>query len=439
MSELLKKLNKATLIEKLDGNDDRFTKIQTAADNVAKLLKKDPPQLIRAILAGLDPEITDDDPAINIAADALAEVWTSVRSIYTDPPILIYRFILLDACDQLAEKVNSVILWNTAADTLPLMQLGQEESIIRELLIKWANKAEDYSLIVPNISENKRAPTYKKIKSLEFKKAKGFTVKRQVLKKNIAAAVGPSNPDFDSLSDANPQWSNAASAWAYVFTDRMTELLADRVDSIYDNTAKSYNEFLEQFDELSKQQQEALKEQLNVQRTWIKCIIKENEKSSKAEHLRLNTLWWSEALYSPSLSCSYRSLTPIVSSIVMAIDLLTEVEFPTPASVGYTLSETANKLPEMSFTQEYEILDIANQLKEHRSKLQAVLGDSIIVPPNIGRLSIRDLIFSILLNTEDDAEELITRAALRRNFKISLPSLAQTIFRQEQAVLLAES
>ncbi|MBL4704944.1 MAG: hypothetical protein JKY54_10505, partial [Flavobacteriales bacterium] len=158
MSQFLKDFNKAGLIEKLDGDDERLIKIEKAADAIAKDLSSNPPLLIRAILAGLDPEVTANDPLIIKAEEALLAEWSSIRSIHTDTPILLYRAILLDACDQESDGVNAVILWNTAADTLPLMRLGREENVINDVLSQWARKAEEYALVMPTATLSTRAP-----------------------------------------------------------------------------------------------------------------------------------------------------------------------------------------------------------------------------------------------------------------------------------------
>lgn len=222
MSDFLKAVNRAGLIEKLDGDDERFTKMEAAAERVSTILQEEPPQLIRAVLAGLDPDIPADDPAIQMAEKALIEEWTSLNSVHPDPPILIYRAILLDACDHVAEESNAVILWNTVTDTLPLMRLGKEESAIREMLTRWAETAEQFALVVPTVGEIKRAPTSKKIELYSFDPPEGKVVNENNLKNGIAKACGPSTEDGTQLDNANDYWPNNAQNWAWPFTDKMT-------------------------------------------------------------------------------------------------------------------------------------------------------------------------------------------------------------------------
>lgn len=439
MSEVLRKLNRIGLIEKLDGNDERFAKIETAASKVALALREDPPVLIRAILAGLDPDIPIDDPAIVLAADVLADVWTSVGSVYTDPPLFIYRSILLDACDQVAEDTNAVILWYTATDTLPLVRLGREESVVRDLLTEWARKAEDFSLVVPTVSGTKRAPATKKIEPHNFEAVKISKVNPDLLKNGIAVAVGPNPRGQAAIPGANPHWSNAGQPWSHEFTDHMAPLLTSQLDFVYDTLAKVQNGLINQLQLQETNQLESVKDMLSTQRSWLQDNINQNGETRKAEHLRLNTLWWCEALYSPSLCCSYRELDPVLAATVMPVDLLAEVQKPTPASVAYSLSETVNKLHDATFAKVYKLPNLLEQLSTLKTALPDKWADNIVHPPESGRLSLRDLVVTVLLGIDNDFKRLIQRSGLDKDFTISLPRLAQAIFRQEQAVILAEA
>ncbi len=435
MSDLLKSLNKADLIEKLDGNDERFAKIESAAKNVAEKLKESPPLMIRAVLAGLDPDIPSDDPAIMIAADALAEVWTSVRSAYTDPPIFLYRAILLDACNQVADSLNAIVLSYTATDTLPLVRLGREERVVRGILAAWARTAEVISLVVPQVTEPKRAPVTKKIEQLSFNAATAIKINRDNLLNAVAATIFP-NYKGQAINGANPYQPNNPQLWAGEFSDRMTVLLADQLDSVKNAMVQSQNGLIKQLEQHETHQLEGVKELLSSQRSWLQEVIKQSEEFKKAEHLRLNTLWWCEALYSSSLTCSYRELQPVLAGAVMPFDLLNEVKTPTPASVTYALSETVAKLPDAEFAKPYKVYELLNTIQDKSSFLPEAWAQDLESPPESGRLSIRDMVVAVLQG-DKDTQKLLQRANLEPDFSISLPQLAQAIYRQEQAVRLA--
>lgn len=412
MSELLIKLNRAGLIEKLDGNDERFNKIKTASSVLAETFKEKPPILIRAVLAGLEPDISSDDPAIEMAHKALTEQWASADSVYTDTPKNLYRSMLLEACNQVAEGNLATILWNTAADTLPLVRLGREEEVIRNLLSEWAKKAEEYSLVAPSEILGQQAAVAGKNEP----KIKQVTIDRKLLLNEIAAAAGP-NYKNQALADSNPHWSNQPQQWSWEFSDRMTRLLADQLDVINKIVVESQTKTMDQLQNLTIR----------------------SEKYREEEHLRLNTLWWSEALFSPSLQKSYRELPLETATVVMALDLLETVKLPTPASVSYVLLETVAKLSAATMDKEHEIVSTLKKLKEQKKEILEVLKNRMIDPPTSGRWSIRDMIVSTLTDGESDFKMICKKAGLNSNHKLSLPRLAQILFRQEQAVLLAEA
>ncbi|MBD9614934.1 hypothetical protein IB245_25780 [Pseudomonas sp. PDM02] len=57
MANVLQELLAAGLIDKLEGNDERFKKMTQAADSLAKAFKKNPALLIPAILTVLDGDV----------------------------------------------------------------------------------------------------------------------------------------------------------------------------------------------------------------------------------------------------------------------------------------------------------------------------------------------------------------------------------------------
>lgn len=439
MSELLKKFNRAGLIEKLEGIDQRFEYIEAAAKDMGERLAQDASLLIRSVLSGLDPDIPGDDPMILMAEESLIKQWASMRSIHTDLPVLICRGILLDACDQVAKGVNAVILWNTAADTMPLMRLGAEEVVVQEMLLSWATEAESVSLVVPSISTVKRAPATKKIITGEIEPVTSFTVKRVNLQQRVAAATGPSHPTVEGeLENPNPNWPNSNNTWAHAFATKMADLLEDRFNSIYSHTTDTQNKVIKQINEGNNTQIGIIKELLSSQRSWLQGVVEDSKASQRAEHLRLNTLWWSTAMYSTSHQRSYRDLDPVISTLIMAVDLLGEVQLPVPTSVVYTLSETVGKLPRAGFEQKQTLITILGQISSQRAGLNPLFVEGISLPPETGRLSLRDIIFAALLGTDENLDMLVSRSGVDSDSEFSMPQIAKIIFRQHQAVKLAE-
>lgn len=439
MAGLLTDLLAAGLIERLDGEDSRFEKMEKAVDAVARKLRDDPATLIRAILAGLDPDVAANDPAIMLAERALTEEWKSMSSVHPSTPVRLLRAILFASCQQAAEGTNAAILWLTAADTFPLMRLGKEEAIVRQLLENWAKRAEEAALSATTLpaAEAPKGPTVPKL--AEFAMPAAGTIDRAGLLKQVQTIPGPSNQQ-GTVPNANPTWpQNDPNAWATHFADRMHKVLADQLDSLLAHAAKSDAEMAKHFEAAQSEVVKAVGKLLTAQQRWLQDDGDRRARRTQLEQLRLNALWWSEALFSPSLRRSYRDLSPALAVVVMAVDLLSEASRPTPASVAFLLAEAVNRIPGAGFALKKSLPELLKLLRDSRGDLPKEWLKALAPPPDEGRLSLRDLIWFALSDREVDLDRVAQRAGLLANVELSLPGLAQALFRQEQALLLARS
>lgn len=440
MAGLLTDLLAAGLIEKLDGDDERFAKMERAAEAVAQELVAHPPDLIRATLAGLDPNVPADDPAIAQARKALVSEWKSMGSVYPSPPVGLFRAILLEACSQAAERNNAAILWLTAADTLPWMRLGREEPAVRRMLEMLAMRTENAALEVPSMPTSKRQAVLKMEVPAPLTAPTLHKVNRQDLSLRVAAAVGPLRRGNQKLTNnPNTHWPGANQPWAWDFSDRMHAVLADELDALASDLGKHQLEMSQQIHASQSRLIKTLSNALTSQQRWAQDALKASEARQQADQLRLNVLWWSEALYSPSMHCGYRELPPSLAAVVMAVDLLDQVTKPTPASVAYLLAETVHGLPEADFGRERTLPELLRALREARGQLPRGWMDQLTPPPPEGQLSLRDLVVLALGDQQWNLDEVIGRAGLTGEVALSLPVLARALFRQEQAVQLAGS
>lgn len=432
MTNLLTELLNAGLIEKLNGDDERFSKIEQAAKTVAQELREQPPQLIRAILAGLDPDIADDDPIIVRAEQALVEEWKAVRSVFPDMPVNLLRAILLDACNQVAEEEsNASILWLTAADTLPLLRLGREEAVVHKLLVAWAKCAEEKALagLALTADEAEQVTAV----DLKFQKATALEspkVDRDALLVKVEGAVGPQSQRGIALSNPTNCWPNSGTTWSYQFAPKMGQLLADELDTLATKFSKSRLVEIKEIQTYLTKLTKAVNESLVTQQ----CKVQEARQS---QQIRLNSLWWSEALYSTSLRCSYRELAPAIAIVVMAVDLLNEVAQPTTASVGYLLAEAVDRLPDADFNKKIQLKALLDALGNARDRLDNEWLESFTAPHETGRLSLRDGMVLVLSGKAKDVVTTLKRMGASGEFEMSFPQFAHALFRQEQAVQLA--
>lgn len=201
----------------------------------------------------------------------------------------------------------------------------------------------------------------------------------------------------------------------------MALLLADELDHLAEQMQQGQEAFAEQMHSF-----------LQTQRQAIQAAITDHEGHRRTEQLRLDALWWSEALYSPTLGQSYRELKPEVAALVMAQDLLQVVSLPAPASVAHLLAETVQRLPSAGY-------EIKKPIREWLELLRQCTGKPALefaaVPKN-GRLSLRDIFAWAVSDQTWDTTQALQQAGIEAAHEISLPALARALFRQEQACRL---
>lgn len=428
MTTRLTDLLSAGLIKDLAGDDERFAKIERATTRVATEFNEHPALLIDGILAGINPDVPATDPAIFVAKQALVSEWKTMDSVYPNAPIGLLRAILLAAAEQADAGPRPAIVWLTAADMLPLLRPGKEGPLIRRMLAEFATKTE--MLALASASVNHDVELLPPIFPLPAQNPRA--VDRDNLLLLVAAAAGPDyRNDGRTLPDPNPGWPTNATArtWSADFADRMHSLLADELEALSSELEGRQRQLVEQLtDALAGQQARMLE------------AVKSSHTRSQAEEVRLNVLWWSEALYSPALRRSYRDLPPPLAAVVMAIDLLDQVPKLTPASVAHLLAEVVHRLPGSAHDRKYELRPLLVELHAARGELPDDWSNEH--PPRTrGRLSLRDLVFASISassgNTDATVASAIHQAGLAPDVAISLPTLARAVFRQEQAVRLA--
>jgi GTPase-associated system helical domain len=408
-------------------NDDVvLEKIDRAIKTLTESLRTQTNDLMRALLAGLDPDIPVVDPSIEKAKQALLAEWRTMLAAYPDEPIGLYRAALLEACNQCAEGMNAVVLWLVAADSLGFYRLGKEEKVVREFFQELGRKAERSIVAGLAIVDRSDSPIQESSDESEGTELSiGIAqVDRDHLQNKLAAATGPNYRSNSPISGANPQWSNSAGSWSWDFTDRMTKILADELDNLAEQVYQSQEAFAEH-----------MKTSRQTQRQAIQAAITDHEHHRRAEQLRLDALWWSEALYSPGLGQSYRELMPEVAALVMVQDLLQVVSLPTPASVAHLLAETVQHLPNAGYEIKKPIGEWLEQLRQCTDKPDMEFS----AVPKYGRLSLRDVFAWAVSDQYWDTAKAMQRAGIEATHEISLPALARALFRQEQACRLASA
>ena len=388
------------LIEGIDGNDERFDKIQTASQSLAERLKEKPQHLISAILEAIFPDSDLSMPVIAMAKECLLNEWKAFRSTYTEEPFILYRGIVLNACDLVAEEgLYASIMWLTACDIVPLLPFGNEKEVVTQFMERLANLAEQNSMVKEDEVklEKEKVLTFDK---LEFD--------------DLLLKIDDPNDDDD---------------YAYEYAKTQ-----------FNEYNKSLNALIKGIESKIQSITESFEKNLNSQRKTTQNIQKNILKSHQKEQTMVKVLWWAEALYCPSQKKSYREFSAEIATAIMPFDLLELLILPTPASVAYTLSETLNKLPNASFEKECSFFEFLETLRNNRQHIDKTELEQLV---NLGMQKERHilgLIVTSLIEEHCDLQTLIHKSFIPSDWKASLPAISQIIFRQAQAYkLLAES
>lgn len=447
MATILTELLAARRIKKLDGDEDRFAKIEQAAKNLSEKFKESPSFIVQAVITGLCDMPDDDDPIISIATDQLTDAWKSVRTAYTDIPKPLLQSIILDACSRLIDIKDcgylTEAIWLTAIDTVPLCRMDKKVFDVVHGALNLAFDVAYKSNLAPNNGKkstiNKNADVVKKLQKVKYEATPvKQTITYDALRMQIMAASGPQwqnsqNQQLD-VSDPNRHWPNGGQAWSIEFAPRMAKTLFDLYNDIYAN--------------LSQRQtgvDEALSEAFSAFSTTYSDSLKSLSQTYglklKQTSAASDIIWWLESLYSQSMIKSYREMKPIMAAILMPLDLLDITYLPAPLSVGYVLMEAVNKIPNAHFGDGCAWEDFFKNIRKNKDSIPDSILNEMAAPQQSGCLSIRDAIVSALTLTTSDynAQTICKRAQIDIKEKIDLPSIAHILFKQEQAVRLVRS
>ncbi|MGY5830350.1 GTPase-associated system all-helical protein GASH [Vibrio vulnificus] len=424
------------LIESIDGNDERYAKIEQAAQKLAEYYREERDQLIPAILCGLNPNVSLDELPINKAKELLQNEWKAFLTAYTDEPVNLYRSIILEACSQVSEEDNNAaIMWLTACDVFPLLRCGKEERVVRSFLQSLGRTAEQNAIVgAPDLSFSKEKTI--KLDELPTPVVTKKGVDKDDLRERIGGAAGQNyiNQDGQTVAGTNPNryypHQNPVQ-WAGDFAERMSEIIASEIEFIEEKSITNDKQ-MESLSSLKKSVEKAL----NEQRLTRQRQQKEYLDFQRQEQTRLNVLWWAEALYSTSQKESYRSHPPEIAAILMPYDLLEEIQLPSPASVVFTLAEAVGKLPECSHDRDYSFYEILTEIRNKRSRLDPCWLETLTSRSDKKSSNIGEMVVRALVDENCDFNSLIEASFIPQDWRCSLPELSRAIFRQEQAYRL---
>lgn len=326
---LLQRFFDASLIP-ADTGDERLGHYQSAAADLAKRFSEAGHDAVSSCRVAVDPQCPASDPWFDTVQSAVKEHWKTFLTNHYDAPRQVSRGILLEALRQAAEndKTLACAIWYAGSNLLNHVGNGPEQAVVRELYGKLgevceAEAADDWRTSGGSIP---------KTPLLELKLAPPKTVKvdETDLENGLSDAAGPHNKNSKSFGNANPHWPNVGHPWSHEFSPRAAKAIATEINKALATLGSAVKTLNEQLDPGLNKFTAALGK-------MAADLVRRSERRSEL-------VWWKNALYSPSLKRSYRSLSPVETVIVIAKDLSHLCGAPTPLSVEYFMRETIQTL-----------------------------------------------------------------------------------------------
>jgi len=297
-TSVLQTFVRESLIE-LDGDDTRLVKLQGAATALSQDCVSGPITTAFSLLyAALQPEDVPTDDSFDDVADVIEEHWSTYKSVFKDGrATTLYRAVALQA---IFEAIDSAPGLGTAIALL-LRNLRSELATGKyEPAIKIVADAAEVAFASERQSSSTAAA---KVDASLTAAVKTVRIDRVNLKKRIEAAAGPHDRQGQPLESPNQHWPNAGNPWSYEFSDRMTAIIGDYVDSAIAESTKF-----------------AAKNHAAVEAS-LSAIGKIDPALKRSAGL----LWWRQALYSESAGQPYRALPRADAVVHAVIDLAAQI------------------------------------------------------------------------------------------------------------------
>lgn len=423
MSRLQELLNLG-LVE-IDFDDSRFDKMQSAAVALMRCFEEEPGLLIPSTLIALDEDVDANDGLFELVEGLVLAEWKTLRNRHVDRPRQLLRSIVIDALASAADtRVEvSAVLWNIAASRMRHGQsrLGKARPVIEPILHQARDAAEEEAVRRAGMVEPpSRGPTQgaEAITALTV----AATIETEDVIGDVARAAGPSFAGA-TLVDANPHWSNAA-PWSAEFTPRMAAALVKVVNLGGERLSESIGEAL-------ANELEALEERLRDE-----LIVRHQTSTAQANRMRLDVLWWSESLYSPSLQCGYRELPISVAAVTAAADLASITPALAPASVDYLLGETVFRLGQLlEADQKRPVQGYLYEIAQAKPQLRNGFRWSMVTG---GRAPLAYLVAEAITGAAASADVIRARSGIEGSLELSPADFSMWVFREIQAGRLVE-
>jgi hypothetical protein len=413
--------------------DNRFIKtdasehienLKKASDAVQRLLKqkKNKPKIISYTLVALDPTISDDDPVVGEVDALIIKQWATFRNSVAktkDTPISYIQAVILDALNKLSKDENfAAIIWHTGCNVISHYKLAGQEEVLTHFLLEVGEKVEEIGRNNWRILENATIDTINPIE-LTLPEVNQGKIGKDELQAHLMAASAQ-----QSVGGENPQWaSHNASQWPSFFSERAAKGLSEEINAALSTQNESLTSVVTSI-------QKAIDSYFANLKPHLEQVSSSILQSSQSLNKRSDLLWWKQALYSPRLDSSYRTLDPLPLAVAMAVDLADNVSPIYPRSVDFFLKETLRDVLGDETDNKVAIAGLLEQLQQFSDAEKQLLED--LYNENEGRKSLGSCMADII-KEKMNAHEFFKRTGLEKDDKISLGELSIWLFHDLQA------
>ena len=411
----------------IGSEDSRFEKIKSTSSELVTTIREDPTLLIPATLIALDGDVQEAARLFSLVEDLLMRHWNTLRNTHVDRPYALLRSIIIDALGDITRSAPEVAgaVWNTAASRLRHGQvsIGKPADVVSALLQTASDDAESEAvnragLVLPTSKTSRR----KKANSRSMSWSVDGPIQEDDVLMNVVAAAGPHDEQGETTSDPNPYWPDSTSDWSYAFAPRMAASIVEAINLGASRLAESLGDKVSSY--------------LASHEAHYKLIQRQFAQYHEASKMRLDVLWWSESLYSPSRRAGYLDLPISETAVTAAMDLVALVPPLAPASVCYVLLETVQRVAKaLNITEDQSIADHLQRLSSANDDLGPQFAEHITDDSYVPLLSI---VSQACLGRSVSAEELRSRAGLDGTKLLSAGEFAMWVFRDLQAKRLVD-
>lgn len=341
------------------GDDAKLDKLHQAAGDLAAALKKNPSKALGFSLIAFDPGAPEADPVVQEALAALQNRWTTYRNTFSATPIAVIRAMLLDALVAAAAEDDrvGVCFVASARNALPFMPVDNEReiwiSIVEEVERRVDLRAEAEWATPESISVQPMKYSAPKLSAPEVRVGE---VPTGALQTGMMAAAGPTTLNQQGSAvhtNGNQHSPQQQQHWVSEFGRRAGTTIADAVNAALGEIEVSQPDLAQPFGKLA----EAVS-------GYVDETLKAVSAATAGLQRRTNLLWWREALFSPSVGKSYRTLPPSVAAALMALDLFDAVPLFSPASVSAFLGEAVLRLGGTADAAKRTVCDLVTEAQD---------------------------------------------------------------------------